>query len=685
MQDHSNMADIDTTAADSTGNGKKGLFLRWSRLTKTVAIKDGTGGLMGRSSISMSFHDKRPSTTERTTTKKILNEVSGYAAPGEILACMGPSGAGKTSLMNVLSGRSSYQGGVISINGEPTTAKSMKRLMTKVAYVKQADIFFGHLTVRDQFTYTALLRMPASTSTLEKHQEVDKLVRLLRLSKVADSPIMMVSGGERKRVNIGTELLTDPDVLLLDEPTSGLDSTTAVSLIELLQSYARQQGKTVITSIHQPSSAVFRSFDRLIMLSDGYVVYFGTPIDSLPYLRQLDLACPDGYNAADHWMDLLVVDHSPAEDHENGEEESAANADEGESNQRNLRAEFHGSKYADSATNVKLQKAWDGEVIAKQLDQALVETAPDDNKSLDISAHNSAVEGRISNTNKYNSTWFAQYRVLTHRALKNSRSAILTPLNVIKSLGLGLATGMIFWQSDYTEQNVEDIRSYFFFTMTFWVFDAMFTALAAFPEERVVIMKERSSGSYHLSAYFLAKTSSDMPVRILLPLLYMIVSYWMAGIENSFVTFIGSIGCSLLSVIAGEAIGLWVGASIDDFQQAITAMTVGALFLMLLGGFFAENPPAWIDWAKFLSPFKYSFDSALQVIFDKDVPCDGSGALEDLCNNGSDTGFASVEELWDFLGIQGTLGFNVGMLLVLCFVPRFFAYVALRMKKEGER
>ena len=672
--------EIDDTVAETTG-GKKGLFLRWSRLTKTVSVKDGTGGLMGRSSISMSFHDKsgRQSMTERTTTKKILNEVSGFAAPGEVLACMGPSGAGKTSLMNVLSGRSTYQGGVISINGEPTTARSMKRLMTKVAYVKQADIFFNHLSVRDQFTYTALLRMPSTSSTLEKHQEVDKLVRLLRLSKVADSPIMMISGGEKKRVNIGTELLTDPDVLLLDEPTSGLDSTTAVSLIQLLQGYARDQGKTVITSIHQPSSAVFRSFDRLIMLSDGYVVYFGTPIDSLPYLRQLDLACPDGYNAADHWMDLLVVDHSPEEAEQHGDDEE----NNAEPSQKSLRAQFNGSKYADASTHVKLQKSWDGESIAQQLDQALIETVPED-RALDSSAHNTQLDNMASKTSKYNSSWFTQYRILTHRALKNSRSAILTPLNVIKSLGLGLVSGMIYWQADYTEANVSDIRSYFFFTMTFWVFDAMFTALVAFPEERTVIMKERSSGSYHLSAYFLAKTTSDMPVRILLPLIYMVVSYWMAGMDNRFLTFIGSIGCSLLSVVAGEAIGLAIGASIYDFQKAITVMTVGALFLMLLGGFFAESPPEWIDWAKYLSPFKYSFDSALQVIFRRDVPCDGSGGLEELCS-GSDTGSVSSEDVQDFLEIQGSLGFNVGMLLVICFVPRLLAYFALRMQKEGER
>lgn len=120
-----------------------------------------------------------------------------------------PSKHRKTSLLNTLSGRSAYQSGTISINGEILQSQSgMKRLMSKIAYVKQADIFFQHLTVRDQFTYTALLRLPSTMTTERKVAEVDRIISLLRLTKVENSPIKMLSGGEAKRVNIGTELLT---------------------------------------------------------------------------------------------------------------------------------------------------------------------------------------------------------------------------------------------------------------------------------------------------------------------------------------------------------------------------------------------------------------------------------------------------------------------------------------------
>ena len=124
-------------------------------------------------SMSSSEHKKKG----LTTVKTILNGISGSAAPGEILALMGPSGSGKTSMLDVLSGRSSYDGGSITLDGEIVTDKVMKKLKKRVAYVKQSDLFFGHLTVRDQLVYTAFLRLPNAWSKAQKIGEVDRIIR----------------------------------------------------------------------------------------------------------------------------------------------------------------------------------------------------------------------------------------------------------------------------------------------------------------------------------------------------------------------------------------------------------------------------------------------------------------------------------------------------------------------------
>merc|ERR1712176_174249 len=196
--------------------------------------------------------------------------------------------------------------------------------------------------------------------------KVDNILKLLRLSHVADNMIMMCSGGEKKRVNIGTELLTDPSLILLDEPTSGLDSASAISLLGVLKDLAKNHGKTIITSIHQPNSAAFlNTFDKLLMLSDGTAVYFGTPTESLRYLKETaGLPCPEGYNAADHWMDLLVGGAPPL-----------VAVDDRNHNNHNVNARDWSQKSNRSQKRTidpksRLQALWDNDAVASRLREA---------------------------------------------------------------------------------------------------------------------------------------------------------------------------------------------------------------------------------------------------------------------------------------------------------------------------
>jgi len=211
----------------------------------------------------------------------------------------------------------------------------------------------------------------------------------------------------------------------------------------------------------------------------------------------------------------------------------------------------------------------------------------------------------------------------------------------------------------------------------------MFTAYMSFPLERAIIFKERSSGSYHLSAYFMAKTTSEAPARLALPSIYMVISYWMSGVNNNFGIFLASTMCTLLSVLAGESIGLFMGAAILDMEKGMVVMTVVALSLMVVGGFFVRNVPAWILWMGYLSPFKYSYNSSVQLVFDRPVPCDGSGLLS-VCND-PNTEFATERDVLDFLGVEFSAGTNAALLLVMFVVVRIMAFFALKSKKADER
>jgi ABC-type multidrug transport system ATPase subunit len=150
---------------------------------------------------------------ERFIQRTLLDKVSGQIHPGQLVALMGPSGSGKTTLLNTLAGRAlSGVTGNIWFNNQQYD-KSMKR---KLAYVLQQDIFFEKLTVKQQLTYTALLRLPNHLSKTDKLAQVEQIIDQLRIRKCANTPLMLISGGEKKRVNIGTELLTNPSVLFLD-------------------------------------------------------------------------------------------------------------------------------------------------------------------------------------------------------------------------------------------------------------------------------------------------------------------------------------------------------------------------------------------------------------------------------------------------------------------------------------
>jgi ABC-type multidrug transport system ATPase subunit len=154
-----------------------------------------------------------PPSKEKMVQRILLDNVSGQIHPGQLVALMGPSGSGKTTLLNTLAGRAlAGVTGDIWINNQ-RYEKSMKR---RFAYVLQQDIFFENLTVQQQLTYTALLRLPNTLTHEDKLMQVESIIEQLRLQTCANTPILLVSGGEKKRVNIATELLTNPSVIYLD-------------------------------------------------------------------------------------------------------------------------------------------------------------------------------------------------------------------------------------------------------------------------------------------------------------------------------------------------------------------------------------------------------------------------------------------------------------------------------------
>lgn len=219
-----------------------------------------------------------------SSLKQILHNQTGYAKPGEMVAIMGASGSGKTSLLNILGDRLdvSSQAKVnvdIRCNNVPLKKGDFGKIG---AFVMQDDILIETMTPFESFVFAAKLRTSLSKERIFMKAEdmIDRLqLHSCKHSKIGGFTLKSISGGERKRTCIGYELITDPNLLLLDEPTSGLDSSTALRIVQLLKREAKN-GMTIIATIHQPSGEVFNCFDRLIVLQDGYTVYQG-PLNEL--------------------------------------------------------------------------------------------------------------------------------------------------------------------------------------------------------------------------------------------------------------------------------------------------------------------------------------------------------------------------------------------------------------------
>ncbi|KAJ0041499.1 hypothetical protein Pint_27769 [Pistacia integerrima] len=237
----------------------------------------------------------------------LLHKITGYAPKGCITAVMGPSGAGKSTFLDAVAGRiaSGSLKGRVSLDGMEVSPSLIKRTS---AYIMQEDRLFPMLTVYETLMFAADFRL-GSISWSDKQQRVEKLIDQLGLTSarntyIGDEGTRGVSGGERRRVSIGVDIIHGPFLLFLDEPTSGLDSTSAHSVIEKVHNIARS-GSTVILTIHQPSSRIQLLLDHLIILARGQLMYQGSPKDVTLHLNRMGRKVPKGENSIEYLIDVI--------------------------------------------------------------------------------------------------------------------------------------------------------------------------------------------------------------------------------------------------------------------------------------------------------------------------------------------------------------------------------------------
>ncbi|KAG0609196.1 hypothetical protein M758_8G165400 [Ceratodon purpureus] len=484
-----------------------------------------------RFEIELAFEDL--SIVLKGSGKKILCNVTGKLSPGRITAIMGPSGAGKTTFLNGLAGKSTNTRttGEVLINGKPGSIYSYKRV---IGFVPQDDIVHGSLTVEENLWFSASYRLPVNTPMYEQVLIVERIIQALGLGSIRDSLVGTVenrgiSGGQRKRVNVGLELVIEPSLLILDEPTSGLDSTSSRLVLQALRREA-MEGVNVILVVHQPSYGLFKMFDDVMFLAKGgYTVYLG-PVDEIEgYFSRLGLEVPDRINPPDYYMDAL--------------EGAAHQARSSYIDPRTLPVQWMMHK-GYQIPNEMLTMATG--ISTSVENQALVH--PESSRFGATFAQQAClelyqkfaviwdgIEAALSRVNDLSGRrtpgFFRQLRIILHRVGKQRfREARLHVQDYIILLIAGACLGVL--------SNMKDINlgsQGYHFTVIALALLTMIASLRTFSVDKLQYWRESASGVNRV-AFFIAKDMADLVNVVLRPLIYLSMFYFFCNPRSTFLS-----------------------------------------------------------------------------------------------------------------------------------------------------
>lgn len=487
--------------------------------------------------------------------KVILKDVSCDARSAEITAIAGPSGAGKTTLLEILAGKVS-QGkvsGQVLVNGRPMDGPEYRRVS---GFVPQEDALFPFLTVQETLTYSALLRL--KTNRKEAVAKVNKLMEELGLEHVAGSRIgegsrSGISGGERRRVSIGVELVHDPNVILIDEPTSGLDSASALQVVMLLKDMTVKQGKTIVLTIHQPGFRILEQINRIVLLSSGLVVQNGSVNSLYQKIKFSGHQIPRRVNVLEYAIDIA------------GSLEPVMTQ-----SCREISCYGHG-------------KTWKSTNAGREFHQS-------------DSHSNSVLE---------------EVQILGQRSCKNIfRTKQLFTTRALQASIAGLILGSIYLNVGDQKQEGRVLRTGFFaFTLTF-LLSSTTEGLPIFLQDRRILMRETSRRAYRVLSYVLADTLIFIPFLLIISMLFATPVYWLVGLRRELDGFLYFSLVIWIVLLMSNSFVACFSALVPNFIMGTSVISglMGSFFLFS-GYFIAKDRiPVYWEFMHYLSLFKYPFE-----------------------------------------------------------------------------
>ncbi|KAI5454303.1 FAD-dependent urate hydroxylase [Naganishia albida] len=577
--------------------------------------------------------------------KAILTDITGSVSPGQVMAILGSSGAGKSTFLDILA-RKDKRGrvtGRLHINGSEIDDDALYRRV--IGFVDQEDTLMPTLTVYETVLYSAVLRLPREMSleakkfrTLETMNELGILG--IKDSRIGESGKRSISGGEKRRVSIACELVTSPSILFLDEPTSGLDSYNAYNVVESLVTLARDYNRTVVFTIHQPQSNIVSMFDRLLLLAKGRMVYSGDFKQCAEHFSSLGYPCPPGYNIADYLIDVTTkasgdhrgdkkgrVNEDSSEaavadvDSAGAEIEAAEEYDERQSTLQRYKAKFQSLVRPQSRTSIvivppvpeKLEELVSG---FRDSDQAKITEAEihriHNGEGLHGSREITTDATRLGGYKK--ASWWTQFKLLSGRAFKNLyRNPLLMAAHYVMAIVVAFVCGFFFYKVTNDIPGFQNRLGLFLFILSLFGFSTL-TSLGVFANERMLFMRERANGYYSPITYFASKVLFDiLPLRVIPPFILGSIVYGLAGLNPSVASFWKFILTLVLFNLAASSIVLFLSVAIADTGVANLLGSMVMLYNLLFAGLLMnyDRVPHGLKWMQTTSFFHAGYEALL--------------------------------------------------------------------------
>lgn len=500
--------------------------------------------------------------------------VCGKASPGRMLAIIGGSGAGKTSLLHALAGSVQQStkveiSGMRYINGNPVLGDAL----VPSAFIPQEVDFFPHMTVAETLDFRIELMLGDTIDLSTRRRLVNNILERYALNDVADtiignSKIRGISGGERKRLTIACEMIGSAQLIFLDEPTSGLDSYQASEVIKTLRKLA-DGGKTIVAVLHQPNQQLLSMFDDLLLLSEGKLMYFGEVSKVREYFESLGYGCPIEVGTAEHILSCVSRSNS--------------------------------GDQARKDSEVRINRL-SGNAL-KCTSSAFPETSAEKGPCAIQAKHASLPEPLL------------QYKRLLGRSLQEVfRGRNVIKIKAIQQFAMGAIYGSIYKLGN-NQASIMDRVGLISLILCGTTSMAMTQTARAFPRERAIVAREMESKLYGTAPYVVSKAVSEIPLILLLNFIFCSVVHPLTGLQKQ--TFRNFFALTSLHAITSEAVGLLIASFSPSSDVALAVMPAIFVLNIIFDGknISAENTPMLLRWIPKIGLLRWGFESLMLTEF----------------------------------------------------------------------